>query len=162
MVLICLLQGSSAEKEVFSLLLSLEELRLNESEAWKGGCEEGKGRESGYTSTSTRTPDTTLDSHIEMEEPQEQGRQTLPFLTLPYPRKESVEVVELQEEQESEEEEEDGRASPFLSNLRRETMEEVEMEQEEEEEHGRMSPFQTNLERVTVVEMDEEENNRVW
>ena len=134
---------------------------MEESVVWKGSCEEGKGRESGYTSTSTRTPDTTLDGLAEMEEPQEQARHTLPFLTLPYPRKESLEVVELQEEQESEEEEEDGRASPFLINLRRETMEEVELKQEEEEETGRMSPFLTNL-RVTVVEMDEEEKNRVW
>ena len=59
-------------------------------------------RESGYLSNGTKTPDITLDIKEELNEEEEGELQN--------------------EEKENVEEEEDGRSSPFLTNLRRETM----------------------------------------
>ena len=58
-------------------------------------------RESGYLSNETKTPDATLDIKEELQEEDEEA--------------------ELKEEA-NVEDEEDGRSSPFLTNLRRETM----------------------------------------
>ena len=58
-------------------------------------------RESGYLSNGTKTPDITLDIKEELQEEEEEAAL---------------------KEEEDVEEVEDGRSSPFLTNLRRETM----------------------------------------